>query len=341
MNITVFFAISIVFYIVVVIRLTRRWVSRIILKMESEVLLSQRKMEGFVEKKKKIFRCKKNIEDEAFEMFTLYEMTKDITKSLNEEEAFIIFKKKLREHIAFEHCQFFDAMSKEVKSIEKAGDSFVFMLKEKRKRIGYLVVDGLVQKDKDKFMILAHQFALALRRVQLYREIEQIAITDSLTGVYTRLHIMERLSEELGRSKIRKIKMSFLMIDVDFFKRFNDEYGHLTGDQILREVGSIIRKNIREIDVAGRYGGEEFCVVLPDTDKEGAHYAAERIRLAMEEAIIKAYDMSIKATLSIGTATFPEDAKKMDEMVDKADWALYRAKKQGRNRVCLFGLYED
>src|SRR3990167_8373715 len=186
-------------------------------------------------------------------------------------------------------------------------------------------------------MILGHQFALALRRVHLYQEIERTAITDGLTEVYTRRHVLERFREELRRSTSRNIPMYFLMIDVDFFKKFNDQYGHLTGDQILREVGFLIRENIREIDIAGRYGGEEFSVILPDTDHEGAQFAAERIRRAIEETTIKAYDASVKITVSIGTSTFPDDGRKTDELIDKADWALYRAKKMGRNKVCSFG----
>ena len=131
------------------------------------------------------------------------------------------------------------------------------------------------------------------------------------------------------------------MIDVDFFKTFNDKYGHLVGDQILREIGTIIKANIREIDIAGRYGGEEFCVVLPDTDVPGAQLAAERIRKSTEETEIKAYDTTVKVTISIGMATFPADGHLMDELIDKADWALYRAKKLGRNKICAFGIYKN
>ncbi len=134
---------------------------------------------------------------------------------------------------------------------------------------------------------------------------------------------------------------SFLMIDVDHFKKLNDKYGHLAGDQVLREIAAIIQGNIREIDIAGRYGGEEFCVVLPDTDRDGALYVAERIRQATKETSIKAYDTVVESSVSIGISTFPQDGKKASELIDKADWALYRAKKQGRNRVCVFGMYED
>jgi diguanylate cyclase (GGDEF)-like protein len=135
--------------------------------------------------------------------------------------------------------------------------------------------------------------------------------------------------------------MSILMIDVDYFKKLNDQHGHMTGDQILMEIGFLIKASIREIDIAGRYGGEEFCVILPDTDRQGAQYAAERIRQATEQAVIKAYDTSVKVTVSIGTATFPKDGNSTDELIDKADWALYRAKKRGRNVVCSFGVYHE
>ncbi len=329
-----------IIYIAVVMRCVKKAASRAQLKLEEEMLVAQRGVKQLSDKQKVLFEKKIVLENEALEIFTLYEITKEITRSLNEEEAFGIFKNKLGAHVRFKQCRFLDPLSKEVKVLENEG-YLLFALKGKRRKIGCLAVEGLVKKDKEKFMILAHQFALALRRVKLYQEIERIAITDSLTELHTRRYIMERLREELRRSKVRKIKMSFLMIDVDFFKKFNDEHGHLTGDQVLRELGEIVRNNIREIDIAGRYGGEEFCVVLPDTDRVGAHYAAERIRQATEEAIIKAYDTTTKSTVSVGTATFPDDGTKINELIDKADWALYRAKKHGRNRICSFGVYED
>jgi len=333
--------ILVVIYIVVVMRCVKKSVARIQLKFEEEVLVAEREVKRLEKNKNRSHEKKNELENEALEIFTLYEITKEITRSLNEEEAFEIFRNKLSAHVNFTQCYFLDPLSQEAKILEKEDVCLLFTLKGKRRKIGYLAVEGLVEKDKEKFMILAHQFALALRRVKLYQEIEQIAITDSLTEVYTRRYTLERFKEELGRSKSRKIKMSFLMVDVDFFKKLNDEHGHLAGDQILRELGEIIRNNIREIDIAGRYGGEEFCVMLPDTDRKGAHYAAERIRQATEQAVIKAYDTATKVTVSVGTATFPEDGTKIDELIDKADWALYRAKKYGRNCICSFGVYSD
>ncbi len=327
-------------YLFIVFRCVRKAIARTQLKFEEQILMIERTVNQLKKKKSLLNEQKIELENEALEIFTLYEITKEITRSLHEEEAFGIFKKKLAEHVQFKECKFLDPLSSEIKVLVKEGWR-EFPLKDKRQKVGSIVIKGLIEKDEEKFMILAHQFALALRRVKLYEEIERIAITDSLTGLHTRRYILERLREELQRSKMRNIKMSFLMIDIDFFKRFNDEHGHLTGDQILREQGNIINNNIREIDIAGRYGGEEFCVVLPDTDRQGAQYAAERIRQATEEANIKAYDTVIKLTVSVGTATFPDDGVKVDEIIDKADWALYRAKKQGRNLTCSFGVYDN
>ena len=223
----------------------------------------------------------------------------------------------------------------------KIDKNLVYAVRFQRRKIGYVVIEGIHMDDKETARILCHQYAFALRRVRLYEEIERTAITDSLTGLYTRHYTLERLHEELERSRSRQMQLAFLMLDVDYFKNFNDTYGHLTGDQILREMGVLIRQNIREIDIAGRFGGEEFCVILPDTDLEGACYAGERIRSAVEAAHIKAYDHTVQATVSVGIAVYPRDAKKSVELVDKADWSLYKAKKLGRNQISYCGSSEE
>jgi len=175
----------------------------------------------------------------------------------------------------------------------------------------------------------------------LLKDIETLAITDGLTGVYTRRYFLERFDEEIKRSASRKSSLAFLMIDADHFKAVNDQHGHLAGDQVLKEISNIIQENVREIDIVGRFGGEEFCVVLSDTDMEGARLVAERIRKSAEKRLIKAYDSALRVTLSIGLAIYPSDGKLLEELMDKADWALYRAKSQGRNCVIAFGLYKE
>ncbi len=188
----------------------------------------------------------------------------------------------------------------------------------------------------DKFLILAGQLALEIKKVRLYEKVQELAIVDGLTGVYLRRHFLERYDKELKRSKRHGFNLSFFMVDIDNFKRYNDKYGHLVGDVALQEVAEILKNSIRTVDLVCRYGGEEFAVILPQTDKEGALQVAERIRWAADNHRFKAYDQVTKVTVSIGVATFPEDAKDMDELIERADEAMYKAKKKGRNRVVIY-----
>lgn len=278
------------------------------------------------------------LETESENTFALYEITKDIAKTLKEEEAFTIFKDKLESHnMAFQDLQisFDDSKLKDYK------DYFIFPLKSHKQEAGYLAVKGISTGEKDRFSVLAQQFSLGLNRIKLYEEIEKLAITDSLTKLYTRRHCFARFSEELQRSAKYKMNLSFLMLDVDNFKSYNDKFGHLVGDAVLKDVAKSIKSNIREIDLVGRYGGEEFLVILTDTAKKGAEFVAERIRENIHNKEIKAYDERLKVTVSIGVTTFPEDAKTVEELLDKADWCLYRAKNMGKNRVCVFGEYKS
>ena len=330
----------VVIYAGLVMGIVKRFMTEVQSRMDAGIAQQKQDYEELIQRKKFLYEEKMQLENEALRIFTLYEMTKEITKCLNEKEAFESFKQKLKEKISFKECSLLEPLSDKIKNFNEQ-NQFTFLLQGKSGQVGVLVIEGLAEQDQEKAVILGHQFALALRRVKLYEEIEKIAITDSLTVVHTRRYFLERFQEEMKRSRLKNIKLSLLMIDVDFFKQFNDHYGHLTGDQILRAIGLIIKENIREIDIAGRFGGEEFTVVLPDTDSAGAQFAAERIRKATDEALIKAYDANIKATVSIGIATFPADGHSAEELIDKSDWALYRAKKQGRNRVCIFGVYKN
>lgn len=125
------------------------------------------------------------------------------------------------------------------------------------------------------------------------------------------------------------------MIDIDNFKQFNDRYGHLVGDAILRQVSKTIRAMVRQIDFIGRYGGEEISVVLAETNREQASYAAERIRQAIAEEVIKVYDEELKVTASMGVATFPDNASTLKDLIEMGDQALYLAKETGKNKVCF------
>jgi diguanylate cyclase (GGDEF)-like protein len=220
--------------------------------------------------------------------------------------------------------------------IVKYSNYTIVPLNAYKKTIGFLAVSGLKTIDTDKFHIIAQQFMLGIKRALLYKEVQELTITDNLTQVFTRRYFMERFIEELDRSKKFKHKFSFLMIDIDRFKEFNDRYGHLVGDVVLREITKTIKDTVRQIDLIGRYGGEELSIILTETDKDQARFAAERLRRAIESKCIKAYDEDLKATVSIGISTYPADANDAKSLIEKADEALYNAKEAGRNSICLY-----
>ena len=309
-------------------------------------------------------------------MAALYEITKKMSQNLTFNEIFDVLSIFLREHFIFKKSELiilkeadgcinigkvyklykedfgkqedaatdysgilalFAKEKREVCVNKEGGGTFCAIpLLSENKFVGILTVDDLPRADFDRFVIVATQFALEMKKVLLYETVEALAITDSLTGLYTRRYFFERLDEELNRSKKHGFKFAFLMIDIDDFKICNDTHGHLVGDVVLREVSRIIKESVREIDLAARYGGEEFSLVLPETDKKDALSAAERIRKNIEDHIFKAYDEKLKVTVSAGLAAYPEDAHDMEDIIEKSDKALYVAKSSGKNTVCEY-----
>lgn len=197
-----------------------------------------------------------------------------------------------------------------------------------------LAVEGAQRAAYGRFRLLIPQIALEFRKVQLYERVQELSIMDGLTEVYLRRHLMERLEEEVDRAKRLGLTFSIGMVDVDHFKNCNDRYGHLVGDAVLKKISGRLKKSVREVDMIARYGGEEFCLVLPETTKELAISVGERIRRSVEEESIKAFDEELKMTVSIGISTYPEDGVKIESLLEKADTALYKAKRRGRNKVC-------
>ena len=282
---------------------------------------------------KESLNLENNLLHKRFEdTLALYELTKDICKSLDEEEIFTIFNKNLKKHIGIGDCRY---IKDSVDLIKYKNYMILPLSLEPNQAAGYLVVDKIQEADKEKFGILAQQFLIGLRRSLLYQKVQGLTITDMLTSVYCRRYFLERFSEELKRSKKNKLCLTFLMIDIDNFKQFNDRYGHLVGDAILRQVSKTISLAVRQIDFIGRYGGEEICVVLAETNKEQANFAAERICQAIALETIKAYDEKLKVTVSIGVSTFPNNALNMQNLIELADQALYLAKETGKNKVCF------
>jgi diguanylate cyclase (GGDEF)-like protein len=167
--------------------------------------------------------------------------------------------------------------------------------------------------------------------------LEKLAITDYLTGIYNVRYLYHRIIEEFSRCQRYRLPISCLMIDIDFFKKINDEYGHKTGDEVLKEFARQLKKHTRKSDVLARYGGEEFILLLPQTALDGANAEAERIREYIENHRFRGLKSKGRLTVSIGIATYPHlKIKTHDDLISYADNALFNAKQSGRNRVATY-----
>jgi len=178
--------------------------------------------------------------------------------------------------------------------------------------------------------------AVAIENAQLYERVEQLAIKDGLTGLYLRRYLLDRMPEEISRHVRRKASFAFLMFDLDMFKQYNDNFGHVAGDIVLRTVGKHLADFFNEPGMlVCRYGGEEFSALLPDCSLDKAKGLADKIRKRIADETIMLRRQKTNITVSIGVAVFPKNANNMVELIQKADLALYQAKKEGRNKVCV------
>ncbi len=171
-------------------------------------------------------------------------------------------------------------------------------------------------------------------------ELHEISITDSLTGLYNRKHLMETLEREVARSKRGKHSFALLILDIDHFKKYNDTYGHLAGDEVLNRLASVFRESIRSCDYAARYGGEEFIILLPEIGPQEGMQAAERIRSRVAEEVFGGDADSVTVTVSVGIAAYPQDGDDPESVIKNADAAMYKAKELGRDRVVLAGQHK-
>ncbi len=201
--------------------------------------------------------------------------------------------------------------------------------------LGMLIAVGrdkrLGGEDRATLELMARELGLLVKNVFLLEETRRLANSDALTGLQNRRRATERLEAELARARRYNTPLSVALCDIDHFKQVNDKHGHNMGDEVLIRVAATLQETLRQVDLVGRWGGEEFLVLLPDTDLEGAHIVGERLRIAVEA--LPAFDGGPqRVTSSIGVATFQgEDNSAV--FIDRADQALYKAKKAGRNRV--------
>jgi diguanylate cyclase (GGDEF)-like protein len=193
------------------------------------------------------------------------------------------------------------------------------------------------ERDEQLLSVVARSAGLAMENAQLLKRTEELSIIDELTNSYNYRYFVQKLQEEKKRAVRYHLPLSIIMIDIDWFKKLNDGYGHEAGNIVLKELASITKVCIRDVDIFARYGGEEFVVILPQTPLEEAQRIGERIRAQVETSIIETGPKTgkVKITVSIGVSSYPENGRSEEELVSVADQALYRAKGSGKNLVCV------
>jgi diguanylate cyclase (GGDEF)-like protein len=183
---------------------------------------------------------------------------------------------------------------------------------------------------------IANQIGMAIDNARLYERALQLAFTDTLTGLYNRRYLLEELDREFARANRNESSLSLVIIDVDGLKAINDRFGHNQGDVVLTRLGRILKRNTRASDVAARWGGDEFVLLAPDTDSQGASMIGERIRSQVEQCRPTIAKQEISISVSVGIASYPVHASRLTELIKRADQAMYNAKGLGKNQVCVF-----
>jgi diguanylate cyclase (GGDEF)-like protein len=198
-------------------------------------------------------------------------------------------------------------------------------------------VGAFGDKDQNMLTVVARAAAMSLENAMLHHKMEELTVTDELTGIYNYRYFAEKLKEEQRRAARYDLPLSLIMLDIDWFKRFNDTYGHEVGNIVLKGITSVVKRCIRDVDIFCRYGGEEFVIILPQTPQIEVTRIGERIREQVDASNFGGGDNipGLKVTVSVGISSFPENGKPNEELLSIADTALYRAKGSGKNKVCV------
>ncbi len=225
-----------------------------------------------------------------------------------------------------------------------SGESFAvrsllcMALKRKGATIGAIEIlnrksGGFTAADEELVRMLVEPIAVAVTTVRMFDSSERLSITDDLTNLYNHRYLMQYLETEVRRCLRYKKKVSLLFMDIDGFKRINDTYGHMVGSRAISELGRLLRSLLRDTDIVGRYGGDEFIVILPETPLNGALVIAERIRKNVEDYDFLVHEKSVQLTVSVGVANCPKHTYTAEGLIKKADAAMYRAKALSKNTI--------
>ncbi|HEX7556884.1 MAG TPA: diguanylate cyclase, partial [Leptolinea sp.] len=202
--------------------------------------------------------------------------------------------------------------------------------------LGAVEADAFSANDLKVLVSFADTVTAAIQNAQLHTEIQQIAITDALTGLFNRRGFIELGQREIQRTLRTSAPLSIMLIDVDFLKKINDEFGHAMGDKVLQEVANCCRNTFRQIDLISRYGGDEFVILLPETPLVHSREAAERLRKLIGKQTITIQNSKIHLSISIGVAEFEKEVLTVTDFIELADKALYIAKRKGRNSITIW-----
>ncbi|HLG20781.1 MAG TPA: sensor domain-containing diguanylate cyclase, partial [Bdellovibrionota bacterium] len=225
---------------------------------------------------------------------------------------------------------------------ERGVKSFLCVpLRSKGKTLGVIEIrrketDENLYREDDlaTLAVIADYAAIAIENARNFARIQELTITDDLTTLFNVRHMHTLLDSEVLRAGRYRKQFSLIFLDLDHFKNVNDTYGHMHGSQLLKETAEVIQSKIRSVDHAARYGGDEFVILLPETDKADAIHVANRVREAIEQhSFLQEKKLEVHFTASFGVATYPDDAQTKDDLIHASDEAMYKVKNSTRNRV--------
>ncbi len=270
----------------------------------------------------------------------LIEFIRDTKLSLDEHPAILSALQQCKP-LVVNHSKDLSLLNNRLDNLLDISEFGVVPLLNRGEGIGIILVDNHVsaerigEDDLERILPLANQAAMAIHNSNLYHKTQEMAITDGLTGLHNQRFFEEMLNTIYNSTRQNQMPLSMLVIDIDFFKNYNDTNGHLAGNELLIKLATLLKQSVRKEDLTFRFGGEEFVVLLSSTSKVDALRIAEKIRrlIELEAFPHEQFQPNHQLTVSIGVSSFPDDKKKPRELFEAADCALYEAKRRGRNQV--------